>query len=270
MPTPASSEQHSFVIPVFGEPPRLAACIESILNQSCRVSQIVMSTSTPSEYLAKIAAAYQLPLFVNPGRVDIATDWNFAITRAKTSLATIAHQDDLYDESYVEIMLETKERHRDALMLFSDFREHSPDGLRPVNVNVRVKRLLCALAFGGQESLVHAAGKRRLLSLGNPICCPSVMLNLDRLAEFTFSEKFKTNLDWEAWTRMASMPGDFVYVKKVLVSKSIHTQSETSVTIANRIREIEDRLMFEKFWPKSIASALLAIYKIGYLANRVP
>ena len=263
------TEKHTFAIPAYGEPPHLAACIESILNQSRRSSHIALSTSTPSRFLNEIAAKYQIPLIVNPRRADIATDWNFAMTSCESDLVTIAHQDDLYGTQYVETMCDAILRNPDTLMAFSDFDEHTTRGPRSNNINLRIKRMLCSRAFGHREALDLPHVKRRLLTLGNPICCPSVVINRKRLPDFRFSEAMKTDLDWEAWARMAELPGKFVYIRKALVSKLVHLQSETSVTIANRVREKEDRYMFEQFWPKPVAAAIFAFYKLGYLANRV-
>lgn len=263
------TESHVFAIPVYGQPPHLAECVESILNQSRGSSRIVISTSTPSAFIEGIAQTYQVPLLINPTRADIATDWNFALSGAEADMVTIAHQDDVYDRQYVEAMFDAIARHPSMLMAFSDFREHTKQGPRPTNMNLRIKRLLCLRAFGARETLGSFEEKRRLLTLGNPVCCPSVVLNRKRLPDFRFSTAMKTDLDWEAWTRLAQLPGEFLFVRKPLVSKRVHSQSETSVTIANRLRETEDRYMFEQFWPKPVAATILAFYKLGYLANRV-
>ena len=77
------SHDHAFAIPVYGEPPHLTACIESILKQSPAPGSIVMSTSTPSRFLEDIAARYGLPMRVNPHRDHIAADWNFALASCR-------------------------------------------------------------------------------------------------------------------------------------------------------------------------------------------
>lgn len=263
------TESHAFSIPVYGQPPQLATCIESILNQSRHSNSVVLSTSTPSEYLEKIAARYRLPLLVNPLRSDIATDWNFALSAAEAGLVTLAHQDDLYDSRYVATLCDAIRRHPETSMAFSAFSEHTPLGPRSATVNLRIKRMLCARAFGRAEALKSPHAKRRLLTLGNPVCCSSVVLNRERLPDFRFSAALKTDLDWEAWARLAQIPGRFVYIRTPLVSKLVHPQSETSATIANRLREKEDRFMFEQFWPKPVAAAISAVYRLGYFANRV-
>ncbi|HWX81943.1 MAG TPA: glycosyltransferase [Steroidobacteraceae bacterium] len=259
---------HTFAIPVYRAAPNLAALIESLLAQTPSRSDIFLATSTPTAELAALAKRYTLPLHVNPLRSDIAADWNFAFAQAKSAFVTLAHQDDLYAPSYVAEIGGALRRHPDALLAFCDFSEHTSRGRRPTNINVHIKRTLRRRAFGARECIADELDKVRLLSLGNPICCPSVMLNRRMLTEFRFPDGFKTNLDWSAWLELARRPGGFAYVRECLVSKGVHAGSETTATIANRAREREDRAIFDTLWPRPVAATLATIYKLGYRANR--
>ena len=182
---------------------------------------------------------------------------------------TLAHQDDLFAPLYVAHLTQALQRNPGALLAFSDYSEHTPFGPRPTNINLWVKRALRRRAFGARECLSESRDKLRLLSLGNPICCPSVMFNRSVLGPFSFPDGFQTNLDWMAWLELARRPGGFVYMREQLVSKGVHPASETSATIASRARAREDRRMFEVFWPDPVAALLATVYKLGYLANRV-
>ncbi len=269
MPAAQRDLQHSFVIPAYGASGHLAPLVESLLAQTDSGSQIILTTSTPNDSLDRLAGHYQLPLIVNPKRVDIATDWNFALDAVTTPLVTLAHQDDYYDPHYLIEFKAAIARHPDALFAFCDYREHTPSGPRPLNINLRIKSALCRRAFGSREAISTRRDKMRLLSLGNPVCCPSVMFNRARARGFQFPSGFKTNLDWQAWLGLARADGAFVYLGKRLVSKGVHDQSETTATIANRARAIEDRLLLNEFWPGPVATVLSQVYKLGYLANRV-
>ena len=259
---------HTFAVPAFGRSPHLSACLDSILGQSRRDSEVVLSTSTPSDFLDKIAKEYRIPLLVNPVREGIGSDWNFALTSTDAQFVTIAHQDDRYEREYTKIMLEAIDRHPNAVIAFSNSTEHTPAGPRNININLRVKRALSTWAYGSGEALEHPRDKCRLLTLGNPVCCPSVVINRGVVPDFRFINAMKSNLDWEAWSRLALTPGAFVYVRTSLVSKCVHPDSETTTLIANRLREKEDRQMFDLFWPKPVAAAISNIYKLGYRANR--
>lgn len=261
--------EHTFAIPVYRTAPNLGALLASLRAQDGPRSEILLASSTASEELHDFAKRHGVPLHVNPQRIDIATDWNFALEAAQTALVTLAHQDDLFAPNYATSLIGALQRHPDALIAFSDYSEHTPRGPRPLNINLRIKRALCQRAFGARECISEPRDKLRLLSLGNPVCCPSVMLNRATLGEFRFPEGFQTNLDWMAWLGLARRAGGFVYVRERLVSKGVHPGSETTTTIANRARQHEDRALFEAFWPKPVAAALTVIYRLGYFANRV-
>jgi hypothetical protein len=254
---------------VYRAAPNLSALVESLRAQTRGGSAILLASSTPSAELDAFAKRHTLPLHLNAKRVDIATDWNFALGVAQTAFVTLSHQDDLFAPTYVDQLASALRRHPDALFAFCDYSEHTPGGPRPININLRIKRALRQRAFGARECITEPRDKVRLLSLGNPICCPSVMLNRAKLTAFRFPDGFQTNLDWMAWLELARRPGGFVYVRERLVSKGVHSGSETTTTIANRAREREDRALFDAFWPRPVAAALAAIYKLGYRANRV-
>jgi hypothetical protein len=260
---------HTFAIPVYRQAPNLAALIGTLRAQTEARSEILLATSTPSRELDAFAKKQALPLHINPHRIGIAADWNFALGVARTPLVTLAHQDDLFAPAYVARLAGTLRRHAGALFAFCDYSEHTPLGARPLNINLRIKRALCRRAFGARECITRLPDKMRLLSLGNPICCPSVMLDRSTLGDFHFPDGFQTNLDWMAWLELARRPGGFVYVRERLVSKGVHAGSETTATIANRARAREDRTLLDAFWPRPVAAAIATVYKLGYRANRV-
>ena len=260
---------HTFAIPVYRAAPNLAALIESLRTQVGNGSEILIASSTPSAELEAFANRHALPLHINPRRIDIVEDWNFALAAAKTEFVTLTHQDDYFAPFYVSRLTAALSRHPSALLAFSDYSEHTPLGPRPTNTNLRIKRALCRLSFGRRECITDARDKVRLLSFGNPICCPSVMFNRSLLTDFSFPSGFQTNLDWMAWLELARRPGGFVYVRERLVSKGVHAESETTATIANRVREREDRALFETLWPRPVAAALATLYRLGYRANRL-
>lgn len=260
---------HTFAIPVYGSAPNLGGLLKSLRAQEGESSEILIASSTPSAELAEFAEREQVRLLINPRRVDIANDWNFALDAARTRFVTLAHQDDYYAPSYTRRLIAALHRHTRAVITFCDYTEHTPHGTRPVNLNLRIKRALSRRAFRAKECLEARRDKERLLHFGNPICCPSVMFNRATLGDFCFPEGFQSNLDWMAWVALARRAGGFVYVREPLVSKGVHVASETSVTIANQARLREDARMFEVFWPKPVAAFLAGLYRLGYRANQV-
>jgi glycosyltransferase involved in cell wall biosynthesis len=263
-----SALKHAFVVPAYGDSRYLGECLASLRWQTLPGSEILVTTSTPSREIEAVASAHAVEVRINSRRGSIGSDWNFALAATGAELVTLAHQDDLYEPRYAKTLLTAMRARPDALIAFCDYREVTHAGPRPDNLNLHIKRLMCRANFGRRNALTSVSARRRLLSLGNPICCPSVILNRARVPDFRFIESMRSNLDWDAWMRLAERPGDFVYVREPLVVRRIHGQSETSAAIADRQREAEDRQMFGRVWPGPVAALIARVYRASFRANR--
>ena len=101
-------DKHTFVIPAYKESPFLETCIQNLLAQTVK-SNIVITTSTPNNYILDLANKYNLPYYINEGNTKgIAADWNFALSKSITALTTIAHQDDIYLPNFTNIEVSTQ------------------------------------------------------------------------------------------------------------------------------------------------------------------
>ena len=109
--------------------------------------------------------------------------------------------------------------------------------------------------------------RRRILSMGNMICCPSVTYVKEVLPNSLFISGFRSNVDWQAWERISKLKGAFVYCHDILMYHRIHEGSATSEIIADNIRSKEDYEMLCKFWPKWLAGIIEHFYKKGEDAN---
>jgi hypothetical protein len=260
--------RHEFLLLAYGTSPYLDACLASLKRQT-NPARIRIATSTPNEHVLRIARQYDVEILANPQQGGgIAADWNFALGSANADLFTLAHQDDIYHPAYSETLSAAMERHPDALVGFSDSQEMDAQGRLRESLNDKVKRLLVKRAFGKGEAIRSEADKRRLLSLGNPVCCPAVIFNRPNLGDFRFSPGLKSNLDWDAWLRLSSQSGAFVYHPKALVQRRNHALSETFAVIGSRQRLDEDRAMFERLWPRGVAALLTQLYRLGYVGTR--
>lgn len=257
-----SRHRHAFVVPAYGQSPHLRDCLDSLNRQTCR-SPIIISTSTPYPGLDALAHEYGARLATHSPNAGIGRDWNFALSQAQAEWATIAHQDDVYLPTFAEETLAAAARHPDALMVMTGYGELVGEGTRSLTTMLGIKRLLLELGFWGREQVARPGAKRRLLRFGCAIPCPAVSLRLTS-ATPRFREDLKVNLDWDAWLRMADMPGRFVYVRRNLMLHRIHADSETSDGIRMGVRAQEDLMMFRSLWPSAIARLLARIYAMSY------
>ena len=258
-------KNHTFVICAYKESEYLGECVKSILNQTVK-SNIIMSTSTPNDYIENLANKYNLQLFVNTGKSGIGQDWNFGISNTKTDYVTVAHQDDIYKENYLEEIIKYLNKGKDFVIAFSDYREIKNNKEIDLTTNLKLKKILLSpLKIFPKSTFI----KRRVLSLGCSICCPSVTINTKIAGKQPYKTDLKCDLDWDTWYQMTKLKGNFLYISKELMDHRIHEDSETSNLIENNIRLEEDLIMFSKFWPKSIAKFLMKIYSKAIDTNEI-
>ena len=100
-----TSSDHTYALCAYKESAYLEECVKSLLEQTVK-STIFIATSTPNDHINAVAEKYNIPVYVNYGEKGIGGDWNFAYDKAQTPLVTIAHQDDIYEPTYTEKMLE--------------------------------------------------------------------------------------------------------------------------------------------------------------------
>ena len=259
-------KDHTFAICAYKESPFLRECIESLKKQTVPV-RMIMTTSTENAYIRSLAEEYGIPLFVNHGAAGIANDWNFAYHHCRTRLITLADQDDMYHPDYVKHMLNGVNRAKHPLIYFTDYNELRDGQEVSGNKLLKIKRLMLLplriRAFHGNIFV-----RRRILSMGNPISCPSVTYIREHLPATVFIPGFKSNIDWQAWELLSKQKGEFVYDRRPLTWHRIHLESETSVTINNgNIRAREDYAMFLKFWPGWMAKFIMRFYIKGEESN---
>lgn len=256
---------HTFVICAYKESPYLVECIQSLKAQTIS-SNIIMVTSTPNDWIRVNCEKFGIPLYINYGESGIAQDWNFAYLHAETPYVTIAHQDDIYFSDYTKFMM--KKITKDCSIAFSDYVEVRNKEYLRNNTNLFIKKIiLFPLRFRIMQKVVWV--KRRVLSLGNPICCPSVCYVKKNLPDVLFHVNFRSNVDWETWELLSWDKKRFVYVPQPLMGHRIHDESETSATIQENLRTKEDYEMFTKFWPRVIAKKLTSLYASSEKSNKL-
>ena len=258
---------HTFVICAYKESPYLGECIASLLKQTVK-SKILMVTSTPNEYISRTDAEYHIPLVVNNGQGGIVQDWNFGYKQADTPYVTIAHQDDIYFPEYTEQMIRQMKKEKQPLIWFSDYAEIRNGQIVKKNKLLQTKRLML-LPLRIKSFWKSRFVRRRVLSFGCPICCPSVTFAKDQLPETVFQVGFRSAEDWQAWESLSRLKGSFIYNNMILVGHRIHEDSETSHILQDNQRKQEDYTMFCKFWPKWIARILTKAYSESEKSNEL-
>lgn len=258
-------KNHTFIICAYKQSKYLEDCIKSVLNQNVK-SNVIISTSTPNDFIKNMADKYDLQLYVNQGESGIGQDWNFGISKAKTDYVTIAHQDDIYKQNYLEEIVNNLEKGNDFVIAFTDYREIKNGEEVELTTNLKLKKILLSplLIFKKSKFI-----KRRVLALGCSICCPSVTVNTKITGKSPYKTELKCDLDWDTWDKMIQYDANFLYIPKGLMQHRIHEESETSNLIENNTRLEEDLLMLKRYWPEPIAKCIMRFYKKAINTNKI-
>lgn len=256
------SFDHAFVAPAYGDSPFLGECLRSLRTQSVR-SRICIATSTPSDYIASVAREYDVEVMINPRREGIATDWNFAFNAVGARWVTLAHQDDVYYPRFLERTLELFDRSRTGSLCFTGYAEID-DECRPKSSKIsKVKHLIQLTALGSEEP-IQGWRLRMMLAFGNTLPCSSVTYDRDRLGSFKFSDNYASNLDWDAWLRLAARGDVFLHTHERLIGRRHNSLTETSRLIKDGRRRAEDVDMFRRIWPRPMSDVIAQAYRTGY------
>ncbi len=258
-------KNHTFIICAYKESKYLEECVKSLLNQKVK-SNIIMTTSTPNQYIKAVSDKYQITLYINNGEKGIGQDWNFGISNANTDYVTIAHQDDIYKPDYLEEIVKQLEKNNNFVIAFTDYREIKNGKEIPLTSNLRIKKiLLFPLRVFKKSKFI----RRRALSLGSSICCPSVTINKKITGENPYKTELKCDLDWDTWDKMCEYNENFLYIPKELMQHRIHEESETSNLIQNNTRLEEDLLMLKRYWPNPVAKFIMKFYGNAIKTNKI-
>ena len=258
-------ENHTFAIAAYKESKYLEKCIQSLINQTMK-SNIILTTSTPNEFIQNIAGKYNIELKISTGKSGIGPDWNFAVEQANTQFVTVAHQDDLYDSHYAEEMYRTIQKKDDIIMLCTNHKEIRNGEIAKKNWNLKIKAMMMFPIMINQKMRLM---KRMICWFGNPLSTPSVCINTEKVGKRPYREDMKSNIDWGTWLDWAEYKGRFVYIRKVLTFHRVHSESETSNCIKSNNRVQEDYEMFCRIWPKWFSKFLMIFYKHAQDSNKI-
>ena len=257
---------HTFAIPAYTDSPYLEECILSLKNQTTK-GEIIITTSTPSDYIKNIANKYSIKYFVNNETRGLANDWNFAFSKAKTKFVTLAHQDDIYESDYLKKIFDKleKQKNKRNLIIFTDYIDLIENKDRKISLNYTIKKILL-FPFLIKNNISCKFIKKSVLLLGDPICCPAVTINKE-IKDFSFSTDFNVNPDWFAWLELSKIEGSFVFINKRLMKHRIHEGMETMRQIKSNGRLEEELKMFQIMWGKRMGKLISLIYSFSHKNN---
>lgn len=253
----------TLVVCTYKECKYLEESILSITRQTVK-PRILISTSTPNDFVREIAERYNIEIRVNPHGGQIR-DYNFALKQADTKLVMLAHQDEILKETFVEESLKALNNAKDPIISFTDYIEMHNDVVdNRQSSMIRIKKILLwpmkIKWFAGTR-----LGKRLTLCFGDPITHPSVIHVADKLPEEVFREAYKASMDWDLWERLSKVKGSFVYVDRILLYHRMNDENQTVQLLkTSNERYNNEYEIFRRFWIRPIAKLLMHFYSKAY------
>lgn len=257
---------HTFIVCAYKEVPYLDKCVKSLLNQT-RKSEVIISTSTPNDYIRRVAVDNNVKLVINRGERGHIQDFCFAYEQTNTKYVTLCHQDDIYLPNFAEETVKKMEKAKSPIIAFTNNYDYKNNKIIKYNKLLIVKRLM---NWPLSLPILKKSKKVRLflLSLGNAIVAPTVTYNKQVVTRPVISN-LKSNIDWDSWIEFAKYKGTFVYIRKPLLLRRIHEMSTTTSVIADSTKTKEDYEIFRRFWPEKVAKFLLKMYSSSEKNNDI-
>lgn len=262
-----TEKDHTFVICAYKENPYLENTVSTLLKQSVK-SKIMLSTSTPNDHIKNICDKYNIPFVINPAPHLAGDDWNYGYDHADTKLVTLVHQDDLYSKDFLKETLHALNRAKNPLLSFTDYYELKKGKKESRNLLLNIKRVM---NYPLSKKRLQSSKwlRKRLLGLGDAICCPSVTFVKEQLGDTIFDMKYKNSCDYKTWVDLADRDGSFVYIPTKLLAHRIYAESATTLNLSENIRQKEDLEILSTLWPRPIAYVINKVYALSEKSNKV-
>lgn len=253
----------TFVVCAYKECPYLRESIESLVNQTEK-AHIIISTSTPNDYIKDIAAEYGIEVRVNPEPGQIR-DYNFAIKQGNTELVMLAHQDEILHKDFAKHVIDEVNKVDDPIIAFTDYIEMHDDKVdKKQSKMIKIKKFLL-MPLKSKMIASTIWGKRLSLRFGDPITHPSVVCVMSKMPDVLFREQYKAAMDWDLWERLSKEEGSFVYVDKILLYHRMNDLNQTAVLLKTTNERYENEYdIFCRFWPKWFSRFLMKFYSKAY------
>jgi cellulose synthase/poly-beta-1,6-N-acetylglucosamine synthase-like glycosyltransferase len=245
----------------------LQKCINSLINQKIK-SNIIIYASNIKKDISLKAKKYKIKIYRKKNKVkNITNDWNTAYSLAKTKWVTLVHDDDIYDKDYLKEINKVVKKYPNLLIIFTDYAQIINNKIVKLNALLLIKRVILLTSFLIKKKISSKFFKKNILRFGSPIACPSVTYNKKIIKEKPFNKKYSVNLDWDLWIRLANLNGSIYWIKKILFYHRIHINSVTSKSIQSGQRQIEDKNLLNKIWPKYISLVIFKLFSLTYFLN---
>lgn len=249
----------SICIPAYKKPEYVVRAIQSILKQTYKEVEIVISDDSPNEDIKIAIQPYiselDIKYYHNEPALKSPMNWNNALDKATGDFVMLLHQDDwLHDSKALEIYIETFKGHTEAGFVFCKNTAIQPDG---VELNLQaIKSLL-----GNMDKKPHH------ILRANVIGPPSNVM-LKRAIPIRYDENYIWLVDVDYYVQLLEAGNAYVYLDQHLVSIGLHEDQTTVFCRNNEDVIVKENIHFAfKLGTKAFSDILIFDYYWRLLRN---
>jgi glycosyltransferase involved in cell wall biosynthesis len=249
----------SICIPAYKKPEYVVRAIQSILKQTYKEVEIVISDDSPNEDIKIAIQPYiselDIKYYHNEPALKSPMNWNNALDKASGDFVMLLHQDDwLHDSKALEIYIETFKGHTEAGFVFCKNTAIQPDG---VELNLQaIKSLL-----GNMDKKPHH------ILRANVIGPPSNVM-LKRAIPIRYDENYIWLVDVDYYVQLLEAGNAYVYLDQHLVSIGLHEDQTTVFCRNNEDVIVKENIHFAfKLGTKAFSDILIFDYYWRLLRN---
>lgn len=224
----------SICIPAYKQPEFVIRCIQSILKQTHKNVEIIISDDSPTQDLKIAIQPYISELNVkyyhNEPALKSPKNWNNALDKASGDFYMLMHQDDWFEQVHsLSIYLKAFEQDPKASFVFCKNTAVQPDG------NTITLQAIESLLKDMQSRPYH-------LIRANVIGPPSNTM-LKKEVAIRYDESYIWLVDVDYYVQLLTKGYEYVYLDQHLVSIGLH-EEQTTVFCRNN----EDVIVKENIW----------------------
>lgn len=237
----------TLVIPNYNGAQFLGETIDSLLKQTFANFLLVVLDGGSTDDSVEVARAFvdpRLSVVASRDRVPMAENWNRAASLVETPYFVLAHNDDIYEATYLEEMLALIEGTPDAFMAHCRARYVDGDGQV---IHTRAESYKDAL--WPAEEPWHASAERdfALLSRANVVIAPTAIFRTSAFrAVGLFDERYEFVTDWDYWLRGLLANYSMIGTRRRLVRWRRHGRTATRAT-EQTLRRFREEIALSKW-----------------------
>lgn len=249
----------SICIPAYKKPEYVVRAIQSVLKQSYKKVEIIISDDSPNEDIKIAIQPYisdiDIKYYHNQPALKSPKNWNNALDKATGDYVMLLHQDDwLHHEHALAIYLHSFSSHPDVGFVFCKNTAIQPDG---VQLNLQaIKSLL-----GNMDQKPHH------ILRANVIGPPSNVM-LKRSIPIRYDENYIWLVDVDYYVQLLEAGNQYVYLDQHLVSIGLHEDQTTVFCRNNEDVIVKENIHFaHKLGNKAFGDILIYDYYWRLLRN---